>query len=181
MAFDRVNRLLHPNSCFLATSFNLGPLAEAKDHRDDKNLIAGICAIVVLGKFNYRISGHLILREPKLILEVKPGDIVVIPSAAITHCNSPLQPGEERMSIVQYTAGAIFRYNAQGGVTQKDMDPEELAELKRTGPQRFKQTWELFPSFQDFQKAKEDGIMPSRNMKEEIESGKSFLLKPGKS
>ena len=169
-------RFVHENSSFLGISYNLGPRAEARLHRDDKNLAPGICVIAALGKFDHRLSGHLILVEPKTILEVKPGDVVIMPSAVITHCNSPLRPGDFRASIVQYTAGAIFRFIAQGFKTQKNMSQEAVQELKDGGTFRFQQTWNLFPSEEDINYAKEHGRYPDRNIANEIETGQSFLL-----
>ena len=172
---------IRTNSHFLSHTYNIGPQAEAKPHRDDKNLICGICAIGVFGRFNHRLAGHLILHEAKLVIELKPGDVIFIPSAAITHSNSPLRFGDIRMSHVQYTAGALFRYKAQGDVTQKNMPPEDLAVLKHLGPQRFREAWSLFPTKAELEEVKRTGKMPERvpNLRERIASGDFTLLMPG--
>jgi len=105
---NQVKNQIFPNSPFCATTVNMGPKTATKPHRDSKNLVGGLCAIMVLGDFDHHKSGHLILHEPKLILELKPGDLVFIPSSGVTHSNSPITCGGIRMSIVQYTAGQNF-------------------------------------------------------------------------
>lgn len=54
------------------------------------------------------------LHEYRLIVELQPGQAVIFPSALITQCNIPLQPGDERYSIVLYSAGGLYRYVAYG-------------------------------------------------------------------
>ena len=118
---------IFPRSQFCSTTLNLGLQTSTKPHRDSKNLVGGICAILVLGDFNHKQSGHLILHELKVVLELKQGDVVFFPSAGITHSNSSLRAGEYCYSMVQYTAGQNFNYQ----VPKQKMGTKKKAELGR--------------------------------------------------
>ncbi|KAF6742084.1 hypothetical protein DFP72DRAFT_831596 [Ephemerocybe angulata] len=107
------------NSIFPACSFNCSPESVSIDHYDFGNLSYGFCALTALGNFDWKRGGHLILFELKLVIEFPPGTTCVIPSAAIRHGNTPIQPGEERMSIAQYASGGLFRWVAYGCTTGK--------------------------------------------------------------
>ncbi|KAF6746734.1 hypothetical protein DFP72DRAFT_1076069 [Ephemerocybe angulata] len=107
------------NSIFPAASFNCSDQSVSLDHFDFGNLSYGFCALTALGNFDFKRGGHLILFELKLVVEFPPGSTCVIPSAAIRHGNTPILPGEERMSIAQYAAGGLFRWVAYGFKTGK--------------------------------------------------------------
>ncbi|KAF6751275.1 hypothetical protein DFP72DRAFT_991360 [Ephemerocybe angulata] len=110
------------NSTFPAASFNCGPASVSFDHHDFNNLSFGPCALTPLGNFDYKLGGHLILFELKLVLEFPPGTTVLLPSAALRHGNTAIQPGEDRMSIAQYGAGGLFRWSAYGFCSGKSLD-----------------------------------------------------------
>ena len=64
----------------------------------------------------------------KLILEIAPGSIALIPSALITHENIPIRPEESRQAITAYTPANMFRYIARragGKLAQSTKDIEE--------------------------------------------------------
>ncbi|TFK58751.1 hypothetical protein BDN72DRAFT_746285, partial [Pluteus cervinus] len=50
-----------------------------RDHNDE-----GLCAVIPFGEFT---GGELCLFEPGLVFDIKPGDILIFPSAEITHFN----------------------------------------------------------------------------------------------
>ncbi|EJD38646.1 hypothetical protein AURDEDRAFT_45097, partial [Auricularia subglabra TFB-10046 SS5] len=102
------------NFYFAATTFNLGPQVATVFHRDAMNLQQGICAIMAFGEYNHETSGHFIMLEPNVVVEFRPGDILFVMSALITHGNAPLKAGERRMSWTFYTAGGLFRWRAAG-------------------------------------------------------------------
>lgn len=168
---------VYESSPFLGTSINLGPMSESRTHRDPQNLAGGICAIGAFGRFDHRVSGHLILVEPKLIIEMKHGDVVVIPSAAVTHCNSPLHEGDDRVSVVQYTAAGCFRYNYQGDRTQGEMHRSEVAAINAQGDDRFMESWNLFSSLSDFETARMTGTAVCRDVSKEVDAGQSLLIR----
>ncbi|TFK58372.1 hypothetical protein BDN72DRAFT_782173, partial [Pluteus cervinus] len=64
-----------------------------RDHNDE-----GLCAVIPFGEYD---GGQLCLFEPGLVLDIKPGDIVIFPSADITHFN--LHFNGERGSFVFYS------------------------------------------------------------------------------
>lgn len=124
-------------SVFCCATFNFGPRAICKGHRDHLNWGAGGCAITAGGYFDYRQGGHLVLVELKLILEFPPGCTIIIPSACITHGNLPISPSETRIAMTQYTAGGLFRWIDNGFRTAKTfekVDPKGKAQAdeKRT-------------------------------------------------
>lgn len=114
-----------PNSAWAAATFNFGPSTSCFKHIDSANLPFGWCGITALGEFNYKKGGHLVLWEARRAVEFPPGATVLIPSAAVTHSNTPIQRGECRYSFTQYTAGGIFRWVDQGFQTRE----EHLAQL----------------------------------------------------
>ncbi|KAJ3966393.1 hypothetical protein EV361DRAFT_774759, partial [Lentinula raphanica] len=90
-------------------------------HRDFLNWPFGWCAITALGNFNPSRSGQLILWELKLVIDFPHAATVLIPSAVITHSNTPLAEEDTRMSFTQYTAGPIFRWVENGCMTEKEL------------------------------------------------------------
>ncbi|KAG7097794.1 hypothetical protein E1B28_005113 [Marasmius oreades] len=123
----------HPNpggGFWAAATTNTGPATCAKPHKDHQNYAPGWCAITPFGEFNPDQGGDLILYEIGLRIRFPPGATILIPSAIITHANLPIHPGETRYSLVQYTAGALFRYKHNGFKNDTEMeargkDPQE--------------------------------------------------------
>lgn len=94
--------------------------------------MAGICADVGLGKYKHQFGGHIVFHEAKAILELRPGRMLLFPSAAITHQNIPIGDGEDRMSATAHISGGIPQHIAQG-MQGKDAleeeDPAKFAQL----------------------------------------------------
>ncbi|KAJ7627258.1 hypothetical protein FB45DRAFT_749871, partial [Roridomyces roridus] len=103
-----------PRSPFAATTFNLGPFSVSPPHADRGNKADGFCLIGALGTFDADKGGHIVLWDYNLIIRFPAGCSVLIPSAVVTHSNTPIQAGEERFSIIQYSAGGLFRWVANG-------------------------------------------------------------------
>ncbi|KAK7032461.1 hypothetical protein VNI00_013019 [Paramarasmius palmivorus] len=106
-------------SAFTTIAFNFGGKVRCWKHRDQQNLPLGWCAITALGRFKPTRSARLILWELKLVIDFPPGSTILIPSAVITHSNTRIAEGDERTSVTQYTAGAIFRWVDAGCKTDK--------------------------------------------------------------
>ncbi|KAJ3764384.1 hypothetical protein EV360DRAFT_9676, partial [Lentinula raphanica] len=83
-------------------------------HRDFLNWPFGWCAITALGRFDPTRTGQLILWELRLVVDFPPAATVLIPSAVITHSNTPVAVDDTRISFTQYTAGPIFRWVENG-------------------------------------------------------------------
>ncbi|KAI0041097.1 hypothetical protein FA95DRAFT_1501905, partial [Auriscalpium vulgare] len=113
------------NSVFTTATFNFGPKALTVPHRDTRNVPYGWCAITALGEFDPTKGGHLVLWELKLVIEFPPGSTILIPSAIITHSNTPIQDGEFRQSFTQYVSGSLIRWAAYGCRTEEDMRNED--------------------------------------------------------
>lgn len=108
---------LTPNfkkSAFAAAAFNFGPRTVTRRHRDAANIPYGICSITALGTFDHTRGAHLVLWEFKLVVEFPPASTVLIPSAAVSHSNTPVASNETRCSFTQYSAGGLFRWIDQG-------------------------------------------------------------------
>ncbi|EJD37866.1 hypothetical protein AURDEDRAFT_72734, partial [Auricularia subglabra TFB-10046 SS5] len=99
---------------FAAHTLNLGPFVCCLLHRDAQNWPQGICPAMALGEFDHTRSGHFIMEEAKVALELKSGDIILFLSSLITHGNGPLRPGERRMSWTCWMAGGLVRWLAAG-------------------------------------------------------------------
>jgi len=55
-----------------------------------------------------------------LVIEFPSGSDIIIPSSTLAHGNTPIQPGEWRVSFTQYCSGGLFRWVAYGFRTLKD-------------------------------------------------------------
>lgn len=97
-------------SIFPTAAFNLGPNIWTFKHRDTLNLAYGWCAIHALGNFDPKKGGHLVLWELQLVIEFPPGALVLIPSAVVTHSNTPVAEGDARSSFTQYMPGGLFQW-----------------------------------------------------------------------
>ncbi|KII83223.1 hypothetical protein PLICRDRAFT_119708, partial [Plicaturopsis crispa FD-325 SS-3] len=111
------------NSIFPTATFNLGPRTVSLDHLDSANVAAGFCPIFCAGSFDSKKGGHLILYDLKKIIEFPPGATILVPSSTMRHGNTPIQPGEERMSFTQCCAGGLIRwvkYGYRSGITLQE-------------------------------------------------------------
>ncbi|KAF9058374.1 hypothetical protein BDP27DRAFT_1241394 [Rhodocollybia butyracea] len=120
-----------PGGVFGAAAFNFGGSVWTFKHRDFQNWPFGWCAITALGKFDPTRSAQLILWELKLVIDFPHASTILIPSAVITHSNTPVADGDIRTSFTQYTAGAIFRWVENGCLTEE--------KLEKSDPTRYRQ------------------------------------------
>ncbi|KAJ6506408.1 hypothetical protein C8R47DRAFT_967470 [Mycena vitilis] len=109
------------NSVFPAATWNLGPDVVTREHEDRLNAPHGICPVTSAGNYDYTRGGHLYLKQFKLVLEFPSGSTDLIPSAAVTHGNTPIAPGETRYSMTQYAAAELFRWSAYGHRSAKSL------------------------------------------------------------
>ncbi|KAI0717867.1 hypothetical protein C8T65DRAFT_571344 [Cerioporus squamosus] len=99
---------------FTAMTLNLGPQTVTYCHTDNLNVPWGWCAITVIGDYDPKTGGHLILWDLGITVEFPPGSTILIPLAILLHSNDALHEGEHRYSLTQYTAGALFRWEECG-------------------------------------------------------------------
>jgi hypothetical protein len=135
------------NSVFPCATFNFGPGVCCFKHRDVKNNAYGWCPIIALGLFDHTRGGHLILWDAKVIIEFPSASCILIPSATMTHSNTPIQPGETRLSFTQYASGELFHWVDNGCRTQKALqkeDPEKFWALEARKDSRWKEGLALY-------------------------------------
>jgi hypothetical protein len=131
------------NSVYPAATVNLGR-AVSDRHRDVGNAPAVPCAITAFGAYNYKLGGHLILFDLKVILEFPPGCTILVPSGGFDHGNTEIQPGESRHSLIQYCAGGLARWVAYGFKKWDDLSPAEQASELAKRSSRWQEVMELF-------------------------------------
>ena len=125
------------SSVFTAATYNLGPQTVCLPHRDEANLSYGMCVITALGNFDPCKGGHLVTEDGKLIIEFPSGSTILIPSAIMTHSNTPIAADEERCSFTQYTASALFTWVDHGFQTMSSLKSQ--LELERKHLDYFKE------------------------------------------
>ncbi|KAJ3487345.1 hypothetical protein NLJ89_g11719 [Agrocybe chaxingu] len=125
-------RRLFESSVFTATTYNFGLQTTSFLHYDFANFSYGWCAITALGDYDYHKGGHLVLWDIQLIIESPRGMTILIPSAILTHSNVAIQKHEARYSVVQYSAGALFRWVENSPQKAEDfytsLTPEQVLE-----------------------------------------------------
>lgn len=129
---------------FAASTLNLGPRTVTTRHKDSKNLSFGLCAIVALGEFDAKKGGRLRLEEAKVELEFAPGDIILIPSACVTHYNTDIGRRETRSSLTFYSAGQLVRWVKDGCRPVSSLNAAEKAEVIKRGEETWKEGWSLY-------------------------------------
>ncbi|KAJ3899809.1 hypothetical protein F5879DRAFT_810292 [Lentinula edodes] len=140
------------NSVYQSMTVNFGPATWTHIHTDSMNDVRIPCAITSGGKYNYKLGGHLILWDLKVVIEFPPGATVLLSSALLRHSNLPVAPGETRVSVTQYTAGGIRRWLDYGGRTEEAFqaqDPEgfSIAWAKRC--EGWKESLQFFGTLED--------------------------------
>ncbi|KAG8901152.1 hypothetical protein FRC00_008739 [Tulasnella sp. 408] len=138
---------------FASLTVNLGPQTVCKPHRDIKNKASGgICTIKMLGPYNWRLGGHIVLHELGLVVEMRPGDVIFFPSAVITHETIPISPDKKRYSLVWYSAGGLFRWcdaNFRSLRSWEKQDPQSYKAHQAEGETRWTEGWENFSTLAD--------------------------------
>ncbi|KAJ7429961.1 hypothetical protein B0H11DRAFT_1765935, partial [Mycena galericulata] len=137
------------NSIFPAATFNCGPDVVTAEHMDFLNLVHGLCAITSGGDFDHTEGGQIYLDQIKLVIDFPSGAGMLIPSAFVTHGNTPIRPNETRFSLTQYAAGALFRWVKYGFRTAKSILASEggadlLATLDGAPGSRWQWAMDLF-------------------------------------
>ena len=136
------------------------------------------CFIGVFGDFNGRVSGHIVLHEAKIILELNPRDVVFLLSSTITHEIIPIskeQSNAHRHTIVHYTAGGLYQWLWDGRKLHKFVT-EKMS--KDQGKERFKEMYNLLPSLEELKEASKTGFLSDHGIQERIRKGKSLLMHP---
>ena len=83
----------------------------------------------------------MILWDLGLVIRFPPGSTILIPSALLTHSNVPIQPGEERYSIIQYSSSGLFCWVYNGFQSDKDFMATATPEMKKKREEDRKARW----------------------------------------
>ncbi|KAG6835061.1 hypothetical protein H0H93_005200 [Arthromyces matolae] len=136
---DTLNPLFHKlpylrriiKGCIFPTAaFNFGGNVVTKAHRDCMNYAVGWCAVVALGTFDPSKGGHIVFPDLKIVVEFPPASVILIPSATLTHANTPVMNGE-RASFTLYCSGGLFRYVVNGFRTESQLAKDDPVEYAR--------------------------------------------------
>jgi hypothetical protein len=89
----------------------------------DFSPLLGSCILTVqaLGHFDATKGGHLVLPDLKMIIEFPAGALILLPSATLTHANTPVQDSKVHTSFTQYLAGGLFWYVDNGFPTETQL------------------------------------------------------------
>lgn len=112
---------------FAVTTINMGPRTSTNAHRDNSDYAGGRGSNQALGSFDYTKGGHLVLYEPKLVIELAPGDVFFFNTSCITHGNIPVGLEEKRYSITNYLSGNLVRWRDQRCSASKAVGEPEVA------------------------------------------------------
>ncbi|KAJ7339274.1 hypothetical protein DFH08DRAFT_812665 [Mycena albidolilacea] len=97
---------------FATITVNLGPASVSPPHADGANKANGMCLVGALSALDADKGRHFVCWDYDLIICFPTGCSILIPSAIVTHSNTPIQAGEEHYSIIQYSVGVLFRWVA---------------------------------------------------------------------
>lgn len=95
-------------------TINLDDRSICLSHIDHSNLATGLCLVCPLGNFNHELGGQIVLQEPRMIVEVPVGGMILFPSAIIAHGNISVEEKETRTAITSYCAGTLFQFVENG-------------------------------------------------------------------
>ncbi|KAJ7572889.1 hypothetical protein C8J56DRAFT_1067459 [Mycena floridula] len=91
-----------------------GPSNECISHLDYGNAGQLFCSITAAGDFDHLTGGQFVAHDLKLIILFPSGFTIMLPSASVSHGNTPIAPGETRCSVAQYCAGSLLRWVEYG-------------------------------------------------------------------
>jgi len=85
------------------------------------------------------------------VIEFPPGSTILLASGVIAHSNASVMQGETRYSVVQYSAGALFRWVENGFQRSVDyfasLSSEELEDVQAKDANRWAFGRSLLPVF----------------------------------
>lgn len=140
------------NSIYTGCTFNLGPASCCFGHCDNHNSCKVRCAVTSMGRFDFRLGGHMVLEDFEIIIDFPPGWTCLIPSACVRHGNTPIQEGETRYSFTQYISGDIIRWVRHKYRLASSLSTEEKERLDGTPESRIKDTLRLFTVYGQYAK-----------------------------
>lgn len=121
---------------FAAAHVNFPPGAWTRLHTDHLNRVGGMCGVWPLDDFDPTMGGHLILWDLRLVIEFPPGNLILLPSALITHGNITVWQGQSRSAFVLFSAAGLFRWVLNGRMSD--------LEFKKQASKSDFQAWQYY-------------------------------------
>lgn len=120
-----------PKTAFAGLTVNFGPQSFTPPHLDPGNAV-GWCTSTALGLFDPDKGGEMVFWNQgiRLIIRFPLGSSMLFPSGLVVHSNIPIRPQERRYSLIQYTAGALFRWRYNGYQSDKSWFSKATSEQK---------------------------------------------------
>ncbi|KAJ7159132.1 hypothetical protein C8R43DRAFT_1124764 [Mycena crocata] len=106
---DRSLRDVFPGSAFHAAEWFLGN-AESPPRLDHLEMLWSLRGLTVLGKYNPRWGGQLILWEEKKVIKSPPGSTFLFPAAFTRYSFTQVRASEYQYAFSQYSQAGPFRY-----------------------------------------------------------------------
>ncbi|KAJ3830523.1 hypothetical protein F5880DRAFT_1468265 [Lentinula raphanica] len=128
--------------CYGACHFNLHSAATRK-HEDYFNILFSMCAVYASGQYDYTRAGHFIAWSLGLVTQFPPGTAVFIPSAAVTHANTPISRDEHRSSIAFFMSSGLGQWYQNGYMSDKDFKAQATPKQLRAWKEQRSNLWEL--------------------------------------
>ncbi|KAJ7197991.1 hypothetical protein GGX14DRAFT_299349, partial [Mycena pura] len=99
-------------SVYSAATFELGgPHCQTTADRQQAGTWNTLTA---LGKYSHFHGGHIIIWDLGLVITFPAGATILIPAGVLRYSFVKVRPGEHRYSVLQWAAGGISRYMANG-------------------------------------------------------------------
>ncbi|KAF6750834.1 hypothetical protein DFP72DRAFT_817224 [Ephemerocybe angulata] len=109
------------SSVYPCAVFNFGPRVACKIHKDSSNALQTFCAITALGNYNPKLGGHLYLKELGIFIQFLPGSTILIPSALLSHANTPVAPHKIRVLFMLFVPGGLIHFVDNGFMTENGL------------------------------------------------------------
>lgn len=127
--------------CYAACHFNLHK-AGTRDHEDWFNLLFGMCAVYASGVFDYTRGGYFIAKSLGVVTQFPPTSAIFVPSACVTHSNTPISDNETRSSIAFFVAAGLARWYHNGYMSDKEYKARASASQLAVWQQHRMRLWE---------------------------------------
>lgn len=115
-----VNRKIHQHhnlqplfGLYPSLALNLHRAATSR-HKDHSNSPQLPCVVMPVENSDPLGSGQLVLEELGLVFAMRPGDIIIFPSALLTHWNLSLSEGVFRTSLAAWGSGNLCSWADEG-------------------------------------------------------------------
>ncbi|KAJ3729772.1 hypothetical protein C8R42DRAFT_175478 [Lentinula raphanica] len=128
--------------CYGACHLNLHNVA-TRNHEDFFNILFSMCAVYASGQYDYARAGHFIAWSLGLVTQFPPGTAVFVPSASVTHANTPIPENQHRSSIAFFTSSGLGRWYQNGYMSDKDFKSQASAKQLQAWKEQRSKLWQV--------------------------------------